>query len=140
MNAKIINKEGKQVPVIMGCYGIGISRTLMASVEQHSTDNEILWPEEIAPFKVHVIPVNVKNDEQLKVATKIYQDLLAKGVEVLLDDRGERAGVKFKDADLIGLPIRIVVGRDIENGQVEFRDRTKSIKELVDIDEVLNLI
>lgn len=140
MNAKIINKDGKQVPVIMGCYGIGISRTLMASVEQHSTDNGIVWPEEIAPFKVHLIPVNMKNEEQVEVANKLYKELKAKGVEVLLDDRNERAGSKFKDADLIGIPYRIVIGKDIVEGKVEFRDRNKDSKELVDLLEVLSLI
>ncbi len=140
MNAKIINKDGKQVPVIMGCYGIGISRTLMASVEQHSNDNGIVWPDEIAPFKVHLIPVNMKNEEQVEVANKLYTELKAKGVEVLLDDRNERAGSKFKDADLIGIPYRIVIGKDISEGKVEFRDRNKDTKELVDLLEVLTLI
>ena len=140
MNAKIINKEGKQVPVIMGCYGIGISRTLMASVEQHSNENGIVWPTEIAPFKVHLIPVNMKNEEQVTVANKLYSELKAKGIEVLLDDRNERAGSKFKDADLIGIPYRIVIGKDIIDGKVEFRDRSKDSKELVDLLDVLSLI
>ena len=140
MNAKIINKEGKQVPVIMGCYGIGISRTLMASVEQNSTDDGIVWPDEIAPFKVHIIPVNTKNEEQVAVANKLYKDLRAKGVEVLIDDRAERAGVKFKDADLIGLPFRIVVGKDVVNHQVEFHNRKNGTKDTINIDNVLSLL
>ena len=140
MNAKIINKEGKQVPVIMGCYGLGISRTLMASVEQHSSEDGIVWPNEIAPFKVHVIPVNTKDEEQLNIATKLYSEMKAKGIEVLLDDRQERAGVKFKDADLIGLPIRVVVGKDAKDGQIEFTDRLKGTKELVRIEDVINRV
>ncbi len=140
MNAKIINKEGKQVPVIMGCYGIGISRTLMASVEQHSNDDGIVWPTEIAPFKVHVIPLNTKNEEQVQVANDLYTALKAKGYEVLIDDRAERAGVKFKDADLIGLPYRVVIGKNVGEGKVEFSNRAIGTKELVDISEVLNLI
>lgn len=131
MNAKVINKDGEQVPVIMGCYGIGISRTLMASVEQHSTDEGIVWPEEIAPFQVHIIPINVKNEEQHALATEIYQDLLAQGVEVLLDDRQERAGSKFKDADLIGIPYRIIVGKDAKDGNVEFVDRKQGKKDVI---------
>lgn len=131
MNAKVINKNGEQVPVIMGCYGIGISRTLMASVEQHSTDEGIVWPDEIAPFKVHIIPINVKNEEQRNLATEIYQDLLGQGVEVLLDDREERAGVKFKDADLIGIPYRIIVGKDATDGNVEFVNRKQGKKEVI---------
>ena len=130
-------REGKQKSAIMGCYGIGISRTFMASVEQHSTEDGIVWPAEIAPFKVHVIPVNMKNEEQVEIATNLYNQLKSKGVEVLLDDRNERAGSKFKDADLIGLPYRIVVGKDVSEGKVEFRDRTKDTKELVDLLEVL---
>jgi prolyl-tRNA synthetase len=140
MNAKIINKDGKQVPVIMGCYGIGISRTLMASVEQHSTEDGIVWPDEIAPFRVHIIPINTSVEEQMVAAEKLYQQLLDKKVEVLIDDRQERAGVKFKDADLIGIPFRVVVGRDIERGLIEFHDRKKGTKELVELDQVLGLI
>ena len=136
MNAKVINKEGKQVAVVMGCYGIGISRTLMASVEQHSTDEGIVWPDEISPFKVHIIPINMKNDEQRELAFKVYNDLVAQGVEVLIDDREERAGVKFKDADLIGLPIRIVVGKDAVDGNVEFRDRKQGTKSVVKATEI----
>jgi len=140
MGAKIINKEGKQVPVIMGCYGIGISRTLMASVEQNSNDNGIVWPSEIAPFEVHVIPVNTKDDLQVEVASSLYNELKAKGVEVLLDDRAERAGVKFKDSDLIGIPYRIVVGKDAKDGKVEFSNRKLDTKELVEVTKVLNLL
>ena len=140
MNCKVINKDGKQVPVIMGCYGIGISRTLMASVEQNSTQNGIVWPMEIAPFKVHIIPVNTKDEVQVEVANKLYVDLKAKGVEVLLDDRQERAGVKFKDADLIGIPYRVIVGKGAVDGMVEFADRNKEGKELVKVSEILAYI
>ncbi len=140
MNAKIINKEGKQVPVIMGCYGIGISRTLMASVEQHSNEMGIVWPEEIAPFKVHIIPVNTKDELQVEVATKLYLDMREIGVEVLLDDRAERAGVKFKDADLIGIPIRVIIGKDAKDGKVEFSNRLEGTKDLVDLSKVLERI
>lgn len=138
MNCNIINKEGKQVPVIMGCYGIGISRTLMASVEQHSTDEGIVWPDEIAPFKVHLIPINHKDETQQDVTQKVYQSLLEKGVEVLLDDRQERAGVKFKDADLIGIPFRVIIGKDAKDGNVEFVDRKNGVREVVPFDTVLD--
>jgi prolyl-tRNA synthetase len=140
MNAKIINKEGQQVPVIMGCYGIGISRTLMASVEQHSTDDGIVWPDEIAPFKVHIIPINYKDQIQAQVVDKVYQQLLEKGVEVLLDDRQERAGVKFKDADLIGIPFRVIVGKDATDGNVEFVDRKNGVRSVVPFDSILSRI
>jgi prolyl-tRNA synthetase len=140
MNAKFISKEGKHEPVIMGCYGIGISRTLMASVEQHSKDDAIVWPKEIAPFDVHIIPINIKDDVQRQVAMDMYQTLQSKGYQVLLDDREERAGSKFKDADLIGLQYRIIVGKDAKDGQVEFVDRSKEGKTLVQIEDLPDYI
>ncbi|MCD6482446.1 MAG: proline--tRNA ligase, partial [Candidatus Izimaplasma sp.] len=123
MNAKFVDQSGKSQPVIMGCYGLGISRTLMASVEQHSSENGIIWPKEISPYQVHVVPVNFKNDIQKELSLEIYNELKQKGIEVLLDDRLERAGVKFKDADLIGIPLRIIVGKDAIDGNVEFINR-----------------
>jgi prolyl-tRNA synthetase len=140
MNAKFQDKEGKQQAAIMGCYGIGISRTLMASVEQHSTENGIIWPEEIAPFKVHVIPVNMKDDVQVALAEEIYLELKSWGVEVLLDDRDERAGSKFKDADLIGLPFRIIVGKLAGDNIVEFIDRSVGEKQELTKEEALKLV
>lgn len=140
MNATIINKDGKTVPVIMGCYGIGISRTLMASVEQHSTDEGIVWPDEIAPFAVHIIPINFADETQNDVAMKLYDELKARKIEVLLDDRSERAGVKFKDADLIGIPHRIIVGKDAVDGNVEYVNRKNKDRVVVSIEEVLSLI
>ncbi len=140
MNAKFVDKEGKQQPVIMGCYGLGISRTLMASVEQHSTENGIIWPKEISPYQVHIVPVNFKNEVQKAMALQIYQDLKAKGIEVLLDDRYERAGVKFKDADLIGIPLRIIVGKDAVDGKVEFINRYNDEKILINQADILDYI
>ena len=140
MGAKFQDKEGKQKAAIMGCYGIGISRTLMASVEQNSTDNGILWPEEIAPFKVHIIPVNVKDEVQVQVADEIYANLKLQGIEVLIDDRAERAGSKFKDADLIGIPKRIIVGKKAVEGIVEFMDRNVGEKVEVAITDIYKQI
>ena len=140
MKAMFINKEGKPQPVIMGCYGLGISRTLMASVEQHSTENEIIWPKGISPYQVHIIPVNLKDDIQSELAKEIYAKLRNEGVEVLLDDRDERAGVKFKDADLIGIPLRIIVGKDAISGNVEFVNRYLDKKELIKKTDILAYI
>jgi prolyl-tRNA synthetase len=140
MNAKFTDREGKQQPMIMGCYGLGISRTLMASVEQHSTENGILWPIEISPFKVHIIPVNTKDEIQKALAYEIYNDLRKKGINILIDDRAERAGVKFKDADLIGIPYRVIVGKDSSDGLVEFVDRFKDTKELIKKTDILDYI
>ena len=140
MNCKFVDKTGKQKPVIMGCYGLGISRTLMASVEQHSTDTGILWPIEIAPFKIHIVPVNIKNELQNKLAYAIYDDLKEKGIEVLLDYREERAGVKFKDADLIGIPFRVIVGKDSAEGKIEFINRFEESKIVIDAKDILQHI
>ncbi len=140
MNAKFNDRNGKSQPVIMGCYGLGISRTLMASVEQHSTENGIIWPKEISPYKVHIIPVNIKDDLQKEISFEIYNLLKEKGVEVLLDDRQERAGVKFKDADLIGIPFRIIIGKGAVNGEIEFINRYLDKKEVVKKTDILDYI
>ena len=123
MNACYTDENGKLNPYIMGCYGIGVSRTMAAAIEKYHDDFGIVWPIEIAPYHVDVVPVDVNNEEQLKIATEIYEKLSALGIEVMLDDRADRAGVKFKDADLIGFPIRITVGKTISEGLVEFKTR-----------------
>lgn len=140
MNCTVINQEGKQVHPVMGCYGIGISRTLMASVEQNATEDGIVWPEEIAPFKVHLIPININDDTQREVSMSLYNTLKDAGVEVLIDDRKERAGSKFKDADLIGIPHRIIIGKHAVDGNVEYLDRTQGEKELVSIEDALKRV
>jgi prolyl-tRNA synthetase len=123
MGAKFLDVNGKEQPMVMGCYGIGVSRTVAACVEQNNDENGIIWPWTLAPYQIHVVPVNVKNDEQRQLAELLYEQLLAEGYEVLLDDRAERAGVKFKDADLIGLPIRITVGGKAAEEIVEVKVR-----------------
>ena len=123
MNAVYLDQNGKSQPYIMGCYGIGISRTAAAAVEAHHDEHGIKWPLSIAPYHAIVIPVSTKDELQMKVANDIYQTLLKHGVEAVLDDRDERAGVKFKDADLIGFPYRITVGKTISEGLVEFKNR-----------------
>lgn len=123
MNAVYIDENGKTHPYIMGCYGIGISRTAAAAVEAHYDEHGIKWPISIAPYHVIVIPVSTNDETQMAIASKIYEDLLAQGVEVVLDDRDERAGVKFKDADLIGFPYRITAGKTVSEGLVEFKNR-----------------
>lgn len=123
MNAVFADVNGKEKPYVMGCYGIGISRTAAAAVERYHDENGIIWPEAIAPYKVIIVPVNIQDELQMKVATEMYEKLLAQGIEVVIDDRDERAGVKFKDADLIGFPYRITVGKTIQEGLVEFKTR-----------------
>ena len=118
------DESGEAKTVIMGCYGIGVTRCIAAAIEQGYDDNGIVLPVAIAPYQAIVVPVNNKEEEQMKIAEEIYEDLKAQGIEVLLDDRAERAGVKFKDADLIGIPLRIVVGKKCGEGIVEYKLRT----------------
>lgn len=123
MNAVYTDINGKTHPYVMGCYGIGISRTAAAAVEAHYDEHGIKWPLAIAPYHVVIVPVNIKDELQMKVSNQMYEDLKAAGVEVVLDDRDERAGVKFKDADLIGFPFRVTVGKTINDGFVEYKTR-----------------
>ena len=140
MGATFLDQNGKSQPIIMGCYGIGVERTVAAVIEQHHDENGIIWPLAIAPYHVVVVPVNVKKEEHLENAEKIYKELEAAGVEVLLDDRNERAGFKFKDSDLLGIPMRITVGKDIVYGKVEFKLRKEADKEIISVDEVLDRV
>ena len=117
------DEEGNERPMVMGSYGIGINRTMAAVIEQHHDENGIIWPMEIAPYHVIIVPVNVLNEKVMKIAEVMYQRLTDAGLEVILDDRNERAGVKFMDADLIGIPIRINVGRKAAEGIVEYKPR-----------------
>jgi prolyl-tRNA synthetase len=123
MNATFLDENGRTQPMIMGCYGIGVSRTLAAIIEQHHDENGIVWPNSIAPFQIHLIPVNMKNDAQKDLSEKLYAEFIEQGYEVLLDDRPERVGVKFADADLIGLPVRVTIGKKAEEGIVEVKVR-----------------
>ena len=136
MNANFIDKDGKSKPIVMGCYGIGVERTAAAIIEQHNDEKGIIWPLSVAPYHVVIVPANMKNEEQISIAENIYNDLQAMGVEVLLDDRDERIGVKFNDSELIGIPMRITVGKNINEGKVEFKLRHKEDKEIIDIEEI----
>ncbi|MCX2456150.1 proline--tRNA ligase [Lacticaseibacillus nasuensis] len=123
MNANFLDENGRNQPIIMGSYGIGVSRLLSAVAEQQADDNGLVWPKTIAPFDVHVIPVNMKQAAQADLATAITKQLEAAGYSVLLDDRKERAGVKFAESDLIGIPLRVTVGKKAEDGIVEVKLR-----------------
>lgn len=119
-----LDENGKSNAMIMGCYGIGVGRTMAAVIEQYNDENGITWPVSVAPFHVLVVPVNMANEAQTALAEEIYTELIEKGVEAAIDDRAERVGVKFKDADLIGIPVRITVGKKANDGIVEFKLRT----------------
>ena len=141
MNAVYLDENGKTQPYIMGCYGIGISRTAAAAVEAHNDEHGIKWPIAIAPYHVVIVPVNIKDELQMKVAQDMYDKLQAAGVEVVLDDRDERAGVKFKDADLIGFPFRVTAGKSLSEGFVEYKIReTEEVLKLTPDEAVQDLI
>ena len=123
MNAVYTDVNGRTHPYVMGCYGIGISRTAAAAVEAHHDEYGIKWPLAIAPYHAVIVPVNIQDEAQMNIANALYEVLKNAGVEVVLDDRDERAGVKFKDADLIGFPFRITVGKTISEGLVECKIR-----------------
>jgi len=124
MGATYLDAEGRERPIEMGCYGIGISRLVAAAIEQNHDANGIIWPISIAPFQVIVLPINYKEEKLRDAADKLYRELQKCGVEVLLDDRDERAGVKFKDADLIGVPLRVTIGaKGLDKGVIELRQR-----------------
>ena len=124
LGATYLDENGKEKLIVMGCYGIGVGRTMAAAIEQHNDEHGIIWPRAIAPFEVVVVPVNAKDPAQLALAEEIYISLHEAGVDVLLDDRTERAGVKFKDCDLIGYPLRITIGsKSLEKGSVEIKVR-----------------
>ncbi|MDN6656113.1 MAG: proline--tRNA ligase, partial [Staphylococcus simulans] len=139
MNATFLDNQGKAQPLIMGCYGIGVSRTLSAIVEQNNDDNGIIWPKSVTPFEVHLITINPKKDDQRELGDELYQALQA-SFEVLYDDRKERAGVKFNDADLIGLPVRVVVGKRAAEGIVEVKRRDNGESEEVAAADLVNYV
>ena len=124
MKATFLDENGKEQPMVMGCYGIGVGRTMAAAVEQNNDKDGMIWPAAIAPYQVLVVPVNVKDAESNAKAEEIYNELLDAGLEVVIDDRKERPGVKFKDADLIGYPLRVVVGpKTLQTGELEVKLR-----------------
>lgn len=138
MSAKVLDPQGKEQPFVMGCYGIGVSRIVASIVEQHHDEDGIVWPVGVAPFTIHLIAVNMKNEAQAEVAEKLYGDLQKAGIEVLFDDRLERAGVKFKDADLLGIPVRVTVGAKAGEGIVEIKCRRTGETQEVSVQDVVN--
>ncbi|MDC4185722.1 proline--tRNA ligase [Loigolactobacillus coryniformis] len=140
MNANFLDENGRSQPLIMGSYGIGVSRLLTAIAEQQSDDNGLVWPENIAPYTIHVIPVNVKNKEQVTLAGEAEALLEEAGYSVLVDDRKERAGVKFAESDLIGLPVRVTVGKKASEGIVEIKLRKTGETIEVQKSELVNTI
>jgi prolyl-tRNA synthetase len=140
MNATYTNEQGEEIPLVMGCYGIGVSRLAQSAVEQSYDKDGIIWPVAIAPYHAIVVIPNVTDADQVAAAEKLYTELNQAGIETLLDDRNERAGVKFKDADLVGIPFRIVTGRSLQQGKVEVVKRaTHEAQEIAITDVVATL-
>ncbi len=137
MNAKVLDENGKLQTVIMGCYGIGVSRVAAATVEQNNDENGIIWPRSIAPYEIDLIATNMKNEKIVEISEKIYEKLKVNKFDVIYDDRNEKPGFKFKDADLIGFPIKIIVGNKAEEGFVEIKYRKNSESKLIKIEDVL---
>ncbi|PKH02638.1 proline--tRNA ligase [Psychromonas sp. MB-3u-54] len=142
MNAGVLNQQGKNQILTMGCYGIGISRIVAAAIEQNNDKNGIIWNDALAPFSVVIVPMNMhKSHRVAELAEKYYAELQAAGIEVLFDDRKERPGIMFADAELIGIPHTLVIGdRSLDNGVIEYKDRLSGVKQEVAIDEVINFI
>jgi prolyl-tRNA synthetase len=140
LNAKVLDQNGKEQHMTMGCYGIGVSRTAAAAVEQNYDEFGIIWPRAIAPFEVDVIPANIKDEAQMEGAEKIYSELLKKSVDVCIDDRNERAGFKFKDADLIGFPLKVIVGKGIAEGKVEVKIRRSGEAFEVEVEKAVEFV
>ena len=140
MKLEVLDSNGKNVNPYMGCYGIGISRIVAAAIEQNHDEKGIIWPKAISPFEILIIVLNDKNDSSvLDQALKIYQELKSDGIEVLIDDRDERAGVKFADADLLGIPKHVIVGkRGIEKNIIEVTSRITGEKRDIKISEVVS--
>lgn len=136
LGATFLDENGREKPLIMGCYGIGVSRTMAAAIEQFHDDNGIIWPASIAPFEVVIVPINAKDEAQMQIAEKLYADMKNAGIDVLLDDRKDRAGVKFKDVDLIGYPVRITVSpKLLDANEVEIKVRRDGATSNVKVDD-----
>ena len=145
MKATFLDEKGESQPFIMGCYGIGVSRIVAAAIEQSHDQNGIIWPVSIAPYKVVLLPLDVNHDQVKAITEKLYADLRQKGIETLLDDRDERAGVKFKDADLIGIPVKVVIStRNLAENKIEIKLRSQSEAVKVDVagalDKIIELV
>ena len=140
MEAMVLTADGKQTPIVMGSYGIGLERIMSSAVELYHDDDGIIWPVSIAPFTVIITPINYK-DGMKEAADRLYDELQKAGIDVLLDDRPERPGVKFKDADLIGIPFRAVIGAEkLKEGKVEIFTRASKSAEVVDLNTVVAVL
>ncbi|MCM8818547.1 MAG: proline--tRNA ligase [Candidatus Omnitrophica bacterium] len=140
MKAYFVDKYGKESPIYMGCYGIGVSRIIAAIIEGNYDKNGIIWPLSVSPFEVVIIPINMSDYEIKNISEKIYKDLIENGIDVILDDREESAGFKFKDADLCGFPYQVVIGKKIKEKKVEIKARSTNKTEDINFEKVTDYI
>ncbi|MCK4350907.1 MAG: proline--tRNA ligase, partial [Candidatus Krumholzibacteria bacterium] len=140
MNATFIDEKGEMHPFIMGCYGFGISRMAAAAIEQHHDDDGIIWPQSITPMDLLILPVNINDEKMFETAVRLEHELEERGIEVLVDDRDQRPGVKFKDADLIGIPLRLTIGKKLKEGIVELFNRATREIEEIPVEKALDVI
>ena len=137
LNLTYLDENNKECITTMGCYGIGVGRILAAVIEQHNDEHGIIFPKEVAPYQIYIAIANMKDEEQVRVANELYDTLTKKGIETILDDRDLRAGVKFKDADLIGIPYRVVVGRGVSDNIVELKERSTGENVEIELDKLI---
>jgi prolyl-tRNA synthetase len=141
LNARFIDREGQERLIYMGSYGIGVTRTIQAAVERYNDDKGIIWPAPIAPYSVIVVPLSIQDETLRQAAFSFYENLQAAGVDVLMDDRDERAGVKLNDADLIGIPLRVNIGsKSLKQGKLEIKERAKQQVDLVDVESAVAVV
>ena len=137
MDATFLDENGKEQHFVMGSYGIGVTRSVTAVIEQNYDDKGIIWPLAVAPYHAIITIINTNDEDQVRLAEKLYEDLWSRGIETMLDDRKERPGVKFNDRDLIGIPYRITVGKNAKDGIVEFSTRKEMVNDNIRAEEVL---
>ena len=140
MNATYLDENGKTQIMLMGCYGIGVSRTMAATIEQNYDENGIIWPVALAPYIVDVIPANIKDENQKSLAEGLYKDFQDANIDVMIDDRDEKPGFKFKDADLIGFPFKVIAGKKASEGVVELKIRRTGETLEISKDEVVEKV
>jgi prolyl-tRNA synthetase len=141
MKVNYLDKDGKSKPMYMGCYGIGVGRTMASVIEDNHDDYGPIWPMSIAPYQVHIVALQPNGSESGEKAEALYKDLQSKGVEVLFDDRGEKAGFMFSDADLLGVPFRVIVSpKTLANGMVEFRTRASRDSEMIPVEQAADVL
>ena len=142
MQARVLDEQGREVDMIMGCYGIGVSRIVAAAIEQNHDEHGMIWPESIAPFQLAIIPINMKKSQRVREAAEaLYGELTAAGLDVLLDDREARPGVMFADMELVGIPHRVVVGeKNLDRGMLEYKSRRDSDSRDVPHGDIANFL